>query len=622
VTTTFEVREHGKYVQAIWRFSIDGLKELQASVQPFPGGDFAEIVFYRTYSRDDDDQRESWLDVVVRVIEGMMSIRLDWYVRAGQKWDEPEMQIVALLMAKSLMEFKWCPPGRGLFAMGTKWVRDRGSMALFNCGASEIRADENLPHDLAWITDALMCGVGVGCGISLGKRVVAEPVARAYRYEWVIPDTREGWVESISRLVQAEMGVLAAHPIFDYSEIRPKGSPLRGMGGRASGSDPLLQCHEWIRDSFGYYRRDLGFNTTRLLADLVNQIGAAVSMGDVRRSAEILLGDPDDETFWDLKNYDLHPERAEWGWASNNTLRFHTRAKFLQCVGRLADGAFERAEPGALLLFNSVDKAKLVNPCGEILLDHRELCNVVETFPGRCADEEDMIAAAEHAAFYAGTVALLPTHRHFTNEVLGRNRRIGVSLVGTADWQDRVGESELRRILRRAYRRVRATTASFMLRRIRIGRDDPIRQVLECAGYFGVEDKQGAKDVLVYEVPVRTRGRTAKDSSFQEQADLLACTQEVWSDNAVSCTLYFTEHEYCSGQVERTLVDLADRGVKSLALGLEFDPATSAYELCPEEEITEKEYHVRTLATVPLDWTGFRGEVTPPRGCDGEKCSV
>ena len=80
------------------------------------------------------------------------------------------------------------------------------------------------------------------------------------------------------------------------------------------------------------------------------------------------------------------------------------------------------------------DKANLTNPCGEIALENFELCNLAEVFPPRCNGVERFNKALEYATFYASTVSLLPTHRPETNAVIARNRRIGVSVSGIAQW--------------------------------------------------------------------------------------------------------------------------------------------------------------------------------------------
>lgn len=43
-------------------------------------------------------------------------------------------------------------------------------------------------------------------------------------------------------------------------------------------------------------------------------------MLQVRRTAEIAFGDPDNEEYIDLKNYEVNPHRQAWGWASNNSV--------------------------------------------------------------------------------------------------------------------------------------------------------------------------------------------------------------------------------------------------------------------------------------------------------------
>lgn len=40
----------------------------------------------------------------------------------------------------------------------------------------------------------------------------------------------------------------------------------------------------------------------------------------VRRTAEIAFGDPTDEEYVDLKNYEVNPHRKEYGWTSNNSV--------------------------------------------------------------------------------------------------------------------------------------------------------------------------------------------------------------------------------------------------------------------------------------------------------------
>jgi len=61
-----------------------------------------------------------------------------------------------------------------------------------------------------------------------------------------IPDTREGWVESLRLLLESYFHGQAKVE-FDYSKIRPAGEPISGFGGVASGHEPLEEVHESIK---------------------------------------------------------------------------------------------------------------------------------------------------------------------------------------------------------------------------------------------------------------------------------------------------------------------------------------------------------------------------------------
>ncbi len=52
----------------------------------------------------------------------------------------------------------------------------------------------------------------------------------------------------------------------------------------------------------------------------MNHIGVCVVAGNVRRTAEIAFGSPDDLTYIDLKNYEKNPHRMAHGWTSNNSV--------------------------------------------------------------------------------------------------------------------------------------------------------------------------------------------------------------------------------------------------------------------------------------------------------------
>ncbi len=93
----------------------------------------------------------------------------------------------------------------------------------------------------------------------------------------------------------------------------------------------------------------------------------------------------------------------------------------------------------------------------EIPLEHREVCNLAETFPTMCERTEEWYNACKFAAFYCTTVSLLPTHQPSTNRVVARNRRIGVGIVDYTGWKHENGVHKVTRYMRTGYKAIRKT---------------------------------------------------------------------------------------------------------------------------------------------------------------------
>jgi len=643
------------------RFRLDETfcNELRARKATFGFGGFGEATYYRTYSRiKPDGTQEHWADTVIRATNGVMSIRKNHYVLSHLEWDDTKWQHYAKKLALSMFDMKWLPPGRGLWIMGTDYVYERGAAALNNCGAVDT-TDLSLAAD--WTMDMLMCGVGVGFNTAWkGMNVTMPDKKRPVTY--VIPDSREGWVGSV-RLVIESYTKNGSWYTFDYSRIRPEGSPIHGFGGTASGPAPLKELHGRLEDYLDNYCKGLS-DATRCVADVMNAIGACVVAGNVRRSAEIALGSVDDSTFLELKDYKKNPERSRIGWMSNNTVVLEKTEDF-EKLPMIARHIRDNGEPGIMNLINvqkyarygeySKDKAWLTNPCSEIPLESFELCNLAEVFPARCTKEEEFYEVLEYATFYASTVALLPTHRTETNEVIVRNRRIGVSLSGIADMLDAHGATELTRRLRKGYKLVRTAnrnlaakagvpasvrvttvkpsgtisqlvgvssgmnfpTFRYAIRRMRVGNASRICEVLKAAGIPYESDHYSA-NTTVFEFPIdQEKTREAGTVSAWEQFSLLAMLQREWSDNMVSCTIYF-DPETEGEQIEHMLAQFAPV-IKSVSML----PHTKkgAYEQMPYEGISKEEYEKRLAKFPKIDWSKFSGsDGIESRFCTNDLC--
>jgi ribonucleoside-diphosphate reductase alpha chain len=668
-------------------------RNLRQRKESFGYGLLGHATFYRTYSRlKEDGSQERWADTVLRCVEGALSIRKTHYIMNGLRWDEDFWNQIALKMVNAIFEIRVLPPGRGLFAQGTEHVYERGSMALNNCAFSVIK---HLSHDVAWVMDALMLGVGVG--FDTHRHEITLKLPSEIETTYVIPDTREGWVESTRKLIESyELGSETVR--FDYSLVRPYGSPIRGFGGVASGPDPLREMHEDVR-RFLERKAKGTISSVRLITDIINRIAKCVIAGNVRRSALIALGRPDDTEFLNLKDYRLKEnfERMHWqtGWGhtSNNSVVLESAEDF-DYLPEIASRVGLGGEPGVLNLMNVQkygrmghkikDDAVGINPCGEIPLENKELCNLVELFPTRCKTEAEFLEAVELATIYASSVSLLRTHNEETNAVIAKNRRIGVSISGIPDWMASVPrKSDVVRLLNTAYELVYAINLHYAnqagvppsvrlttikpsgtisllagvspgmhhpiyqtyIRRIKVAATSPVFPMLESAGVPYEPDEKDSKGTFVFEFPIHMKNVRSQDQvPLGEHGLRLIMMSRFWTDNAASNTsnflgsLYFDEEgEKVPYNAEYPKRELAFKGeedtieswlsmtiphVKSSSM-LPFYNGNIPYRQAPYESISVEEFEKRKEAIQEIDWSKFEGsDGSDERYCTTDSCEI
>jgi ribonucleotide reductase alpha subunit len=633
------------------------------------GNTLGEMTFIRTYSRiKEDGSKERWFEVCRRVVEGMYSIQKDWCAQNKLPWNANKAQTSAKEAYDRLFNLKWTPPGRGLWTMGSPVVHERGvAAALYNCSfVSTGDIDRYNPGGVfGWIMDALMLGVGVGFDTLGADKDIQIRSSNSGVLPYVIPDTREGWVESVTMLLNAYLRN-APMPIFDYSLIRPAGEPIKGFGGTSSGPAPLVKLHEQITKIMEARRGQMLDSMT--IVDIVNLIGTCVVSGNVRRSATIALGYPGDETFIDLKNYDRFPERAEWGWMSNNTLVIGNEFDYDTVIDRIADNG----EPGFMWLNTMKRYGRTIderddkdwrvlgtNPCAEIPLESYELCNLVEVHLHRHTDIEDFLRTIKFAYLFAKSVTLLPTHWPETNAVIQRNRRIGASLTGIAGFVEEHGLSFFREWANEGYKEVsyydekysewlgiresiRTTTVkpsgsvsllsgstpgvhyppagNYYLRAIRFAKSDKMLEAFQEAGYRMEPDVFSDNTVVVYfpmHVPFK---RADEDVSIYEKVHLAAEAQAYWSDNSVSVTVTF-DKEKERDDVARVLrmYEGKLKTVSFLAKG------NDTYEQMPYQSITEDEYNEYSAQIRKINWSPiYEGyaEAAGEKYCSNDYCEI
>jgi adenosylcobalamin-dependent ribonucleoside-triphosphate reductase len=616
-----------------------------------------EITFIRTYSRvKEDGKKERWHEVCKRVIEGMYSVQKNHAKENRLPWNDYKAQKSAQEAFDRMFNLKWTPPGRGLWAFGTPMTMEkRNSAALQNCAMVSTRdIDRNDPGALfAWVMDALMLGVGVGFDtIGQDKEMpIYGPTEPVVIYE--IPDTREGWVESVRLLINSMLRPNQNIQEFKYDLIRPLGAPIKGFGGVSSGPQPLIDLHTRIRKVIG--SRVGETLDSRAIVDIVNLIGTCVVSGNVRRSATLALGSAGDDDFINLKNSEVFPERNSfdsenpgWAWMSNNSIAATVGTKYEDYVNLISNNG----EPGFIWLDVARNYGRLAdpvdgkdyrvmgfNPCAEQPLESYELCTLVEVHLNRHIDKEDFLRTLKFAYLYGKTVTLVPTHWQITNGIMQRNRRIGTSLTGIASFADTHGLPATRDWMDEGYQTIRkydkqysewlcvresirVTTVKpsgsvsllsgaspgvhwpvggeYFLRAIRFSDQDPMMHLFKAAGYKTEPDLVSANTMVVY-FPVHSgHPRSEKDVTLFEKIGLAATTQKYWSDNGVSVTLSFdkdSETKHIAPALHMYEGQL--KAVSFLPMG------NTVYPQQPYQQITQEEYDNYVGQIAKIDWSAI-----------------
>lgn len=653
-------------IQPEFKFKLEAkfLKKFQGQQPNWGYGALSYVTFLRTYSRrlGNGKQEEYW-QTCKRVVEGISSIIKQRVSMSGQAWDDAEEQHHAQEMFQRMWDFKFTPPGRGLWFMGTEAMELKGGGALNNCGfVSTENVDKDFAEPFCALMDFSMLGVGMGFDtLGAGKITIERPLTNSDKHE--VPDTREGWIACVRRILRAYVGLDSLPQNWDFSKIRKEGLPLKTFGGTSSGYGPLEELINTLQTILNPL---IGKTiTSTVITDIMNLIGRCVVAGNVRRSSEIALGDPSDEEFvglkdptllneirmkqaqilsdtvdWDIYEVQVQKLRKqqkklsvlsreyanlqtkidvfikfqkeiaktipEWNeleakaakhplmtyrWASNNTVLCSTR----QDYSKLAPQTAMNGEPGYGWMDiiraygrladppNWADReAKGFNPCGEQTLHDRELCCLVETYPTKHDSLEDFLTTLKYAYRYAKAVTLVPTHDKNTNSVMVRNRRIGTSMAGIIEMYCKLGIRECIRWWEAGFREIvrlddtyskwldvhpsikhtsikpggtvpllvgveggmKAPTAKYYMRTIRIGSSSKLAKQLKNAGYRVEPDRTTPRTLVVY-FPVKAPEgvRTSEEIGLWEQAMIFTALQKYWADNMVSATLTVSENE-------------------------------------------------------------------------------
>ena len=684
-------QHHGRKIRT-FRLSEEFINQFKGQ-QP-EWGPVGYFTFKRTYARPlEEGGTEEYWQSCRRVVEGVYNIQKQHCRALSLPWDDRKAQGSAQEMYTRMWEFKFTPPGRGLWMMGTELIYLKGGAALNNCA---FVTTENLDVDFAqpfcFLMDMSMFGVGVGSD-TRGTGKVKIQVPRTTDVPYVVADSREGWVDLLRAVLNSFIGKGYFPTTIDYSNVREMGSPIKGFGGIASGPAPLKHLIEQVKELLWPTDGQAYWITSSQIVDLHNMVGVCVVSGGVRRTAEIMFGHHKDEEFRALKDptqlnewvaelqeaqddtgttdmsveelqskIDNHPLRTH-RWASNNSVF----AEIGMDYESIANSIGYNGEPGLLWLETVRNYGRLLdppnykdirvvgsNPCSEQSLEDEELCCLVETFPARHDSFEDFKRTLKFAYLYAKTVTLVPTHNPKTNQVMGRNRRIGCSQSGIQQAKAKLGRREYFNWCNRGYEYIRdldnlysewlcvpksikmtsvkpSGTVSLLcgstpgihyphseyyIRNIRVQEGSPLIQACIDAGYTVEECKYGTNSwVVSFPVKEENFAKSKDDVTIWEQFADASDMQKYWADNQVSITVTFTEEER---KHIKTCLEIYEDQLKSISLL----PLTNhGYVQAPYITITKEEYEKMSSKAKPLDLSNSKHEAED-KFCDGEACEI
>lgn len=624
-------------------------------------GPLGYITYKRTYARKlDNGMFEEFWQTLKRVVEGTYRIQQKHCLGLRLPWSNSRAQKSAQEMFTRMWEFKFLPPGRGLWTMGSPIIDKVGGAAANNCAfVSTADIKTSFASPFCFLMDMSMLGVGVG-GDTKGAGTITIKRPIRSRDIFVVQDTREGWVELLRTILDAYVREGALPEDIDYSQVRPLGAPINGFGGTASGPGSLI---EMVKNIHNVLEPLISHKiTSTVIVDLFNIIGRCVVSGNVRRSAEIMFGEPGDLEFLTLKDPEKHADRLrDWRWASNNSVVVPVGSTY----DYMADLTAKNGEPGYFWLDNARKYSRMAdppdwkdaaaagcNPCSEQTLESFELCCLVETFPANHDNLSDYNRTLKFAYLYAKTVTLIPTHDPRTNAVLLRNRRIGTSQSGIIQSINKHGYrahmeacdagykylNEVDKIYSRwlcvpesikktsvkpsgsisllpgATPGIHHPESEYYIRNIRCEKNSKLVLILEAAG-FPVEDDFYTPNTSVVSVPVHEKFyvRGKHDVSIWEQIELAAQMQYWWADNQVSVTVTFKPEE--AKEIVRCL-ELYETRLKSVS----FLPSSNhGYKQAPYIAITKEEFESLSAKLRPYDLASIKHDTTDAF-CDGDKC--
>lgn len=634
-----------------------------------PMTEIGSFVFYRTYSRwmPQEKRREYWWETVARAVDYNCSI-------------DPTMTIKeAENLFDNIFNLRQFLSGRTLWSGGSETAYSN-PISQYNCSGIVIDNFDCYKD----ITYLLMLGVGVGFNVQRkhvqylpkvrGDIQVShldyDPVPKKRRkevtefnitgdvLEIIVGDSKVGWAGAVDLLLRTYYSIDFAgvnNIMINYNSVRPAGEPLKKFGGTASGHGALETILKKIH--IIVTKNNNGLKKLRPIdaMDIANIIAEGIVVGGVRRSAEMCFFDADDDEIMNAKS-NLYTQDENGVWVvdktilhrmmSNNSIAYEKKPtkedliKRMDIIRKTAEGNFFNLEAARKRKAN----CEISNPCGEILLDSHQFCNLTTinmmsfVVDGEL-DWKKLIEAQKLSARAGYRIAMLELELPNWDKMQKRDRLIGCSVTG---WQDMVNatglntdqEIRLSKELRSAAQQAAyeyadslglnrselVTTVKpegtisqlptvssglhfshspYYVRRVRISAADPLVKVCEELGYpifpeVGQEIETAKTKVI--EFPVKApEGRTKYTVSAIEQLEIYKMFMENYVDHNASNTISVRDEEW--EDVTNWVYDNWDSIIGITFISLE----NSFYQLLPYEACTKEQYEERASKMKPFN---------------------
>lgn len=598
-----------------------------------PWGEVGYATYKRTYSRPLKNRTEEWEETVDRVIEACnKQLKCDF-----NEHDQKDIKDM-------MMNLKGTVAGRFLWQLGTKTVDRLGLPSLQNCAFTVV---DSPIRPFTWAFEMLMLGSGVGYNIQrehvyqlpkVKKKVKVQNV-KDKGADFIVPDSREGWTDLLKRVLEASF-VTGEGFTYDTSLVRPAGEPIKGFGGTASGPNDLIwgmqEVNRILNERSGQRLRPID------CLDVMNIIGKIVVAGNVRRSAQIAIGDHDDIEYLRAKRWDLGGI-PNWRAMSNNSVACDDISLLPE---EFWEGYRGNGEPYGLINLTSSRRMGRTgetmypdpnvmgyNPCAEQSLEPFETCCLAEVYLPNIESLQELKDVTKLLYRINKHSLAIKCAVKETEDIVHKNMRMGIGVTGylQATEEQKSWLSECYSYLRaydQEYSRIcgyptsiKLTTvkpsgtlsllagvtpgahpgySEYYIRRIRMAADSELVNVCRDNGFDVeyVKNFDGTEDhsTVVVSFPCKFPENTtfAEDMTAVDQLEVIKRLQAEWSDNSVSVTIYYRKEEL--DDIKAWLKDNYVN-VKSVSFLLHSD---HGFVQAPMEEISRETYERLKDGTTPI----------------------